>query len=189
MALRQLRGSAFAPSTTRSKRKTWNFDTVLAQCFAPPMDTSEVTPRHGIWSSTFCDVPRSLFTTSCCLRKFRPPLAVSDGKIKVPSGLGFRVTTCHVSKEPPPLGFGRAADRPPSCEKAGGFLPARRKLGNARTDVSSPATGKRSRPNGSPDRRGVVRPPRCAPISRRCRPVHRAERTQACPVEMIKGQE
>jgi hypothetical protein len=34
MALRQLRGSAFAPGTTRSKRKTWNFDTVLAQCFA-----------------------------------------------------------------------------------------------------------------------------------------------------------
>ena len=52
------------------------------------MDTSEVTPRHGIWSSTFCDVPRSLFTTSCCLRKFRPPLAVSYGKIKAPSGLG-----------------------------------------------------------------------------------------------------
>ena len=43
--------------------------------------------------------------------------------------------------------FGRATDRPPSCEKAGGFLPARRKLGNARTDVSSPEMGKRVRPN------------------------------------------
>ena len=104
-------------------------------------------------------------------------MAVSNGKIKVPSGLGFRVTTCPVSKEPAAVGFlggprtgrHRAKRRAASC-------PLAESSGTPEPTSAPPKWGSASGRIGSPDRRGVVRPPRCAPISRRCRPVHRAER-------------
>jgi hypothetical protein len=52
MALRQLRGGASAPNRTRSNRKTSDFDTVLAQYAARPIDVKEVIYQNPVWDQS-----------------------------------------------------------------------------------------------------------------------------------------
>jgi hypothetical protein len=111
------------------------------------MDTSEVTRNTGSGPPLLPTFTTIALYDKLLSAKISSPLAVSDGKIKVPSGLEFRVA--HVVLSPKSRRRWVLGGRGPAASvRKGGRLPTRSPKARERPNRRLlPRTGKRGQPN------------------------------------------